>query len=416
MTGTTQSRVRLESTTHPLRAGCVWNPRRWPRPAMTSIVVNCNWTSATALVTSTPQCHHICFTTCLPPLPRDLSSIVTSAAVSIMLNLRSKTKWHWAKACATRQSSLNRITRRCHAAIQIARRHRQRLERGAGGNRDRPGVLCGRLSGRRSVRRVVDGGSRRGVRDAHVLRPGVGARRRIEGRQGRYIARIRQMIPSQDLLDRRQPACAAREPDVRRVASGRGWNIDGELRGEVLGAVRRIHNLQSQERIVVYEARSQHIAAMQVDTRRCQVDGGHEWVLAVCVYARRVRAFTRIVVQVELDGHAAANSRRPAVSQVSAGRAQRRRSGAFPRFFLKVDLEGPASPISRRPAVSQVSAGRAQRRRSLVLKANRESVRLRIRELEREVARKKLRVDRRIEEGAGGLVIVPIREPQARAV
>src|ERR1035441_8092985 len=65
---------------------------------MTSIVVHCNWTSATALVTSTPQCHHICFTTCLPPLPRDLSSIVTSAAVSIMLNLRSKTKWHWGES------------------------------------------------------------------------------------------------------------------------------------------------------------------------------------------------------------------------------------------------------------------------------------------------------------------------------
>src|ERR1035441_3484938 len=73
---------------------------------MTSIVVHCNWTSATALVTSTPQCHHICFTTCLPPLPRDLSSIVTSAAVSIMLNLRSKTKWHWALACDLRLAIL----------------------------------------------------------------------------------------------------------------------------------------------------------------------------------------------------------------------------------------------------------------------------------------------------------------------
>src|ERR1035438_6807283 len=86
------------------------------------------------------------------------------------------------------------------------------------------------------------------------------------------------------------------------------------------------------------------------------------------------------------------------------------------RIVVQVELDAPAPPNPRRPAVSQVSAGRAQRRRSLVLNANRESVRLRIRELEREVARKKLRVDRRIEEGAGGLVIVPIREPQARAV
>src|ERR1022692_4119420 len=90
---------------------------------MTSIVVNCNWTSATALVTSTPQCHHICFTTCLPPLPRDLSSIVTSAAVSIMLNLRSKTKWHWAEAPLGLKSALlqyffkNSATLSCCAAL-----------------------------------------------------------------------------------------------------------------------------------------------------------------------------------------------------------------------------------------------------------------------------------------------------------
>src|ERR1017187_2229587 len=81
MTGTTQSRVPLESTT---LATAGYNEHRCE--------LQLDFRDGARY--QTPQCHHICFTTCLPPLPRDLSSIVTSAAVSIMLNLRSKTKWH----------------------------------------------------------------------------------------------------------------------------------------------------------------------------------------------------------------------------------------------------------------------------------------------------------------------------------
>ena len=134
----------------------------------------------------------------------------------------------------------------------------------------------------------------------------------------------RHVVPREDILRGGVIAAAAGEPDVGRAAADDARDID---RVKLAGRPARLRVLDyhGQAGAVVGHVGKENVAALQVDARAVQVDGGDARRGAVGVQAGRVRTFTGVLIDIEFDGDALGDAGIAGAAERRRGRSRGRR-------------------------------------------------------------------------------------------